>query len=300
MKCSMFIIVFFLSFAIFLPLVPDSHAAMIATKPTLCVSVFPPSTGGVVPQGAQRVPMLTLHLQASCGAPVMISGLTLRHVGFGAVSDLQSVYALAGVRRISRGLSVSARDPLHLRVGGVTVPACESLDLTVDADFSSTAQAAAEHGFALVSVETSGTAVVSLVAQQTLPVRNIVPSATSATITAQLLPVLTSIEYGANMVVARLSLASTGTDDQQILAITFHNDGSASDHDLQNFFLETNSGERVSQIVPQMDGRSSAFHSIPRSFLPAANSSSSISAPTSAPAAAVPFAGSSKNPPMWR
>lgn len=239
---------FVLGLVMFSPLVV--HAA---SSGQLSVTAQNQAAGSIA-LGALRVPMVTMRLHASCDAPVSLSSITVRHAGLGATSDIARIYLLSKTQRITRGLSVSARDPTVLTFQTVTVPACGSVDLTLVADISSAASPSSEHRFEIQSVGTTAQVALQSTTPASSPVR-IVPSASSAVINAELLPVLQSIYYGPRQTVARLSLKARGSRDQQVTAVTLHNDGSASNADLQNFYFETQDGKRVSGVTAQMDGR---------------------------------------------
>ncbi|MDD5623428.1 MAG: hypothetical protein PHI23_01820 [Candidatus Peribacteraceae bacterium] len=101
---------------------------------------------GSVPPGAQRVPMLLLTLSASCGEEIPVTGLTLRHRGMGETSDLEAVYVMRGGQRLTRGRTFSSRDGrLRIDLRDFSVPACGTSQLTVLADFASSAAPAGEH-----------------------------------------------------------------------------------------------------------------------------------------------------------
>jgi len=234
----------------FLLVVPAAAAA-----PTLSVTVAVPVRQSV-PQGAQRVPILTLLLAAPCGADRTVSSLTLRHAGLGAASDILRVYAMDGLKRISRTRSVPQRDPLVLRLSSVVVPSCGERTVSLFADFSRTAASGGEHRFSLTAVDAGGDATITEApASATMPALNVTPHAGQPSVTAEMKPVLTSVSYGADRIVARLLLTGGKTADQRILAVTFTNDGSARNTDLRNLYLETASRTRLSIAAPQMDGK---------------------------------------------
>jgi hypothetical protein len=66
---------------------------------------------------------------------------------------------------------------------------------------------------------------------------------------------LTPVYWGTDRIVARLLLSGGSSADQEVTAITFTNDGSAHDADMQNIYMETSSHQQLSEPVAQMDGR---------------------------------------------
>ena len=213
--------------------------------------------GGSVPLGAQRVPMLTLRMTASCGGDVRVASLTLQHRGLGSPQDIAGLYAfLNGVRR-SRSVAPGGKNgTATLTLRGVTVPACGTVSLEILGDVKSTAASSGEHAFSLVwagSVVTDPPVPVVLnlagdAAARTVPVGTVV-----GTVTADPLPLPNTLSYGAARTLARLRLTAKG-DDRRLIAITFVNDGSARDADLQNLFLETSGHTRLSPTVLTLQG----------------------------------------------
>ncbi|NOS66794.1 MAG: hypothetical protein HOO67_00265 [Candidatus Peribacteraceae bacterium] len=212
---------------------------------------------GSVPLGAQRVALLTLRATASCAADVRIASLTLEHRGLGSPQDIAGVYVFQNGARRSRSAVPSGKKgiaTLHLR--GITVPACKTMSIDILGDISSNAAASGEHAFSLVwsgNVVTDPVVPVTLnlageAASRTIPVG---PSIGS--VTAESLSLPNTLSYGSARTVARLRLTARGSD-QLITAITFVNDGSARDAELQNLFLETSGHSRLSPTTASLDG----------------------------------------------
>ncbi|MDD4318935.1 MAG: hypothetical protein PHW10_01250 [Candidatus Peribacteraceae bacterium] len=221
---------------------------------SLAVTARPSQALVSIPQGAQRVRMLSLRLQASCDADVQVTSLMMRHAGLGAVTDILRIYMLNGDRRISSAVSVPAREDRELRLRRFTVPACGSAEVTLAADFASTAQSGAEHRFSLAAVNADASVTIGADGQDPLSTLQVSPHTKQASVRVTFRDVLTSLYYGSNRTVARLLLTGIGSD-QRIRSITFTNEGSARDADLRNLFLETASGIRLSETVPHMDDR---------------------------------------------
>lgn len=235
-------------------LVPASALAALPGPPALTATVSVPAQGSI-PQGAQRVSMLTVALQASCASDVAVSSLEVRHGGLGSVRDLSRLYLMEGGRRASRGAVPNDQAPTMLRLRGFTVDACGTRILTVAADFSASAAAAGEHRLTLeeVSADAPARAIAAAASSSSVPRATITPGA-SAELSIEFLPVRTSVTYGANRTLARLRLENDGRRAQSVLAITFTNDGSARDADLQNLALYNSAGERISATAEVLDG----------------------------------------------
>lgn len=232
-------------------LLPSAVAKQLT--PSVSVTVVPMGVQGSIPQGAQRVTVLTLRLQATCDADVPVTAVTVRHAGLGSVQDFLRVYVLDGYTRVSATATVPARDPLSLRLRHIIVPACGTKTLTLSADFASDALSGGEHRFDLVRVDARGDVQVGSSSSSAANLR-VTPHANQSSVELGFRPVLTDVSYGAHRIVSRM-LVTGKVRDQELLSITFTNDGSASNADLQNLFLETSSQDSLSNPVAQMDGR---------------------------------------------
>ncbi len=232
---------------------PASALAALPGPPALTVAVVVPPQGSV-PQGAQRVSMLTLTLEASCASDVAVAALDVRHGGLGNVRDLARVYLMEGDRRVSRAAVPSDKAATTLRFRSFTVSACESRVITVAADLSPSAAAAGEHRLALEEVRADAPVqIVSVPVVASVPRATVTP-AVAAQISIEFLPVRTSVTYGSNRTLARVRLENDGRRAQSVRAITFTNNGSARDADLQNLALYSSSGERISTSIDALDG----------------------------------------------
>lgn len=205
-----------------------------------------------VPIGAQRVPMLSLSLQASCAGDAALQSLTLHHGGMGSTADMTAVYAVMGTKRLTRGRSFPSSDgPLTLVFSTpVIIPACTAASITVLADFSAEAPAAAEHSLLLRSADDvdAGDARVALQADGGSGVlRTAGPSQGSVSVV--FLPLLSRMSYGDRRTVSRLTVAASGSFDQLLDSVILTNDGSARGSDLIHLSLETQSGRALAQAA---------------------------------------------------
>ena len=234
--------------------------ATLAMAPTPSLATITTPSGsavnGSIARGAQRVPVLSITVEASCNtAPVRVTSLTVTHAGLGASTDIARVYVLLGFARITRSFPLPAHgEPLVLPLRNLTLSACESRNLTLAVDFSSDASIASEHVFSVTNVD-AGKASVSYVSSKQDATLNVGASGTPAMVAAELLPVLTPVSYGSQRTIARLSLQGTGGKDQRVTAITLTNNGSASDDNLQNLAWFLRTGEKISDAIPQLQGR---------------------------------------------
>jgi hypothetical protein len=235
-------------------------SAFAETSSSVTATITPLFGSTVVPQGAQRVPLAKVEVTAPCTENVTVSSLTFKRTGLGASSDFQRVYVMQAAVRKSRGIMLRSKESsTRVPLRSVSITKCNSAHLTVYADMSATADAGGQHSFEVTQVETSlGNAAITLAGSTNKKnALQITPSSSSdASVSAEFRPVLGDISYGQNVVVARLLLKNTGNSDLAVSSITFTNEGSASDKDLQNFLLETPRVKTLSKILPQMDGKS--------------------------------------------
>lgn len=251
--------------------------ALVAPLMLTVRSITIPNTS--VPRGAQRVPLLTISLSASCAGVATVSGIRVTHRGMGDQSEISAVYAMARGKRISRGRQFSSSDGqllLPLRPA-LVIPACQTTDVTIAADFSAEALAASEHTLLLLrpgDIE-AGSASVRILSPDTASATgdrdrrgSVIQTAGSAqgSVAVNFLPLLTRIRYGDGRTVARMTLSASDFD-QFVSAMTLTNDGSARDHDLQNLTLVTQRGVVLAR-TPALDGELVPFTLDPPFLLP--------------------------------
>lgn len=208
---------------------------------------------GTVPPGSQRVPMLQLLLSADCTDDVVIHTISVQRRGLGLSSDIEAIYALHHGARVSNARQISRRDGLiDINLRRFTVPKCSQEEMTIYADFSQTAAIAGEHRIELISVD-AGKATVRIDRK----LGSIRPPQTTAgapigQISVDYLDINERIHYGSRQRVTRFTLAADNRDDHLVKAITFTNNGSARDEDLQNLFIEFRN-RKVSTTARTMD-----------------------------------------------
>ncbi len=208
-----------------------------------------------VPPGAQRTEMLRLTLNADCSGDVSINTISVQRRGLGANTDIESIYIVHRGKRITRARSIARRDgSVDLNVRNFRLPACESEDIVVLADFSPDASPAGEHRFELRSVEAAGSTV-RIQQRVAAPGKRIRRTAGPAVgqITVDYLNLTRRVRFGARQIVSRFTVQADGRDDHILQAITFTNNGSASEEDLQNLYIGFRN-RRISTLVSQMSG----------------------------------------------
>lgn len=214
-----------------------------------------PSSLGSVPVGGSRIPMLTLTLQASCAGPATVRSITVHHTGIGATEDIARLYLLEGTTRVSRATTLQRTSgEAILRPTKFTIDACKTRTIQVAMDLSPSAAAGAEHGIALKAAEdVQSNAAVTLTATRAAATVSAAAYNAGSVSYAEVPLATRNVLFGKNRSLLRFSLKAVGTA-QSVQAITFTNDGSARDGDLQNLALYTSNGERVSEESVRLDG----------------------------------------------
>lgn len=216
------------------------------------LAVVQTSVSGSVPRGAQRVPFLSLAMTAGCDADVDVREVTVVHDGLGESADLLRVYATDGKRRLTRSRSIDASDrTATLRFfPELTVKACASKTIIIAADIAPDAAAAGEH---TLSVELGTDVAVRLSVPEVAPVATVRPKSVGA-VAVTFLDLLQPLRFGNSRTLARFRLEADGAADQEIHAITFTNDGKATDDDLRTLRVQNRRRETLTQTAASMDG----------------------------------------------
>lgn len=206
----------------------------------LDVEVISDSEPLSVAPGSQRVAMLTLHLRAHCKADVPISTISVQRRGMGSSEDIVGVYILSESRRLTNSFPIARRDGwVDLRLRSFVVPACQEREVIVAADFSPDAAPTGEHRFILYmprNIDAGGaTVTIEQTTRKVAVTRTVGPQV--GTISVTYLPLLKRVTYGNGRDVMRFQLEADGYDDHLLRSVTFTNEGSAREMDLQQIFL---------------------------------------------------------------
>lgn len=229
-----------------------------AAAPLLTVQPESVAAARSIPRGAQRVPMLRLRLRASCDGDVRLTSVTLRHRGLGDPQDVSSIYVFEGGARVSRAATVRGREGITtLQMRGFRVRACAERTVDILGDYAATAAVAGEHAFILrsssdVLLEAPGSVTLAAPSAASPAVRTAAKQTGEIAVEYPDLP--GPLSYGPGRTVARVRLRADGVRDQSIRAVTFTNQGSAADRDLQHLFLETGSHERLCGPTESLTG----------------------------------------------
>ncbi len=224
---------------------------------TLTVQALPRPSASVA-LGASRVPMLTVRLTASCTRDVSVASIAFRHKGLGNPRDIERIYAQKSGMRLTRSVPLTDKQGIgRLQFRGFAVKACATEAIDILADFSPSASAAGEHQLV---IESDGDVVTDP------PVRVLInPAGIAVTVpvgqpaglvSSELLPLPQALTYGSARTAARLRIRGDARNDLHLTSITFTNDGTALNDDVQNLFLETSGHTRLSATVPSLDGDS--------------------------------------------
>jgi hypothetical protein len=201
--------------------------------------------------------MLLLTFRADCSGDRVVEEIELMRKGLGLSADIAAVYAESAGLRVSTAPGVARDGAVQLRIRGFTVPSCSARDILIFVDYISTSNVAGEHRFELSGID----AIIAPGAQ--VRVEAAPGSAMSGVRTAgdqagrvaiDILKLLTFVRYGDNRVVMRLKFSAQGNIDQEIQRITFTNEGSASNADLQNIVLKDSRGHSISSVAKQLTG----------------------------------------------
>lgn len=233
-----------------------AFASILASVSTLTVIQQQPPTFSV-PRGAQHVPMLLLTFRADCSGDRVVEEIALLRKGLGASTDISAVYAEAAGLRVSTAPGIARDGAVQLRLKGFTVPTCSAKDLVLFADFSATSNVAGEHRFEIIegSDIIAPGAVVRVEAAPGASTSGVRTAGDQAgKVSIDYLKLLKSVRYGDNRVVMRLKFTVQGNIDHEVQRITFTNQGSARDTDLQNIVLKDSRGKQISSAAKQMTG----------------------------------------------
>lgn len=213
------------------------------------------------PAGAQRVSLLEIQLRATCEADVSIDAIEVTRKGLGAASDITSVYAIQGYNRLTNPRQVQRNGTARLRFRNFTVPACTTTSVTIAADFSDDAAIASEHWFTIASanaVQTEASVYLQATKNRKLNTRKPYTSGGTpvGTISVEYPALTKRVRYGTNQTVARFRLEADNRSHHHVHAITFTNNGSATDGDLQNLVVTTSANQKLSKTAAQLNNDS--------------------------------------------
>ncbi|HLD71589.1 MAG TPA: hypothetical protein VI873_03175 [Candidatus Peribacteraceae bacterium] len=240
---------FFLIFALLMP------SSSLAAGARLEVYIEPLIASITIARGAQRVPVLNLNMKASCDSAVSVESITVVHAGKGPESDILRIYALENGKRVSNTTTIDSDQTATLRFRSFSIPACKTKSLTFAVDISPDAAGLTQHQFMIELLTDIMTDAEVLGELDGLSSFTLAPNS-FGTINVEYLDLPRIVRYGNARIISRIRLVADRRDDHTISAITFINEGSARDRDLQNLALVSSRGEVLSMIAPQLSGES--------------------------------------------
>ncbi|MBI2463500.1 S-layer homology domain-containing protein [Candidatus Peregrinibacteria bacterium] len=132
----------------------DACDAVVVTVGDLTVSMGTVVANNTIPKGATAVKFLNVNLTAGAEADVKVSSLVFHRTGVGSVNDFSNVYLYNGDERLTSGKSISSdTNEAEFNNLGVTVPAGESVELSVKADTSTSATTGDQNAFEFTGVD---------------------------------------------------------------------------------------------------------------------------------------------------
>lgn len=224
----------------------------------LTVETHSPRSGSIAP-GSQRIQMIGLRMTADCTSDVPVHSISVQRRGLGANADIDSLYVSHRGARISREQDIARKDgSVQLRLRNFKIAACDSQDLAIVANYSSNASPAGEHRIELRGVD-AGKSFVRIERSSgnfTTPSRT--ASQSVGQVSVEYLRLTKPVRYGSKQLVSRFTLEADNKDDHSISAITMTNNGSATNEDLQNLYIEFRS-RRISTYASSLVGDKAVF-----------------------------------------
>ena len=215
--------------------------------------------GDTLPKGAIGAVLLSTDFTASCDDSVSVEHVTILHEGFGAVSDIDGVYAAINGARVSRKRTLDSEDQTaDIRFSSpLQVDPCETVTIDVVADFNSTASTSAEHD--LVVELPSDIFSNALDVTGNFPLRGNtfrIAAVTSGIVTIAYRTVSPDqVEVGdTGVVIGKFEVSVNSTEDQTFYSATFEQNSSASDGDYTNIAIRRTDGTVLTNTVAQSVG----------------------------------------------
>ena len=131
----------------------DADDGTPATGESMSVETLPLELSSVVNNGATGMPVLAMRLTGSVDTDVTVTSLVVRRMGAGLTSDISAVYVYDGDTRLTTGRTVNSSTHEATFTGlNITIPAGQSVDLTVMADLTAPGSYGT-HQFAVMSAD---------------------------------------------------------------------------------------------------------------------------------------------------
>lgn len=224
----------------------------------LVVEMHSPRSGSVAP-GSQRIEMLRLRITADCISDVEIESISVQRRGLGANNDIAALYVSHRGTRISREREISRRDgSVDLSFRNFMISACDSEDLSIVANYASTASPAGEHRIELRKIDAGNSHVrIEKVSGNFSQIQRTATRSVGQ-IAVDYLRVSKPVRFGSKQLLSRFTLEADSRDSHLIKTITFTNNGSATNEDLQNLYIEFRS-RRISSVARYLKNDRAVF-----------------------------------------
>ena len=238
----------------------SGYTSFVQGNGTLEVSLAASSpVGDTVPRGAVGVVMMSADFTASCEDSVAIENLTILHEGFGAVTDIDGVYAAINGARVTRKRTIDSEDQTsNLRFSSpLILDPCETVTVDIVADLTTSAIASSEHNLVIeLPSDIFGNA---QSVTGNFPLRGDsfrVAAVTSGTVTLSYRSISPNqVQVGdIGVVVGKFEVSVNSTEDQTFYSMTLEQNSSASDGDIVNIAARRTDGTILTNTVSQTVG----------------------------------------------
>ncbi len=227
----------------------------------LTVAVSAPTQAKItIAKGAQRVPMLSLDLTASCDDDIRITSIGLQHHGMGKASNIRGVYFSDASRRLSRSTTFDRATSLaSTRFSNLLIARCDTVHMDLLVDFSPHADAGSEHAIDIVKNMIQSSAAGVTVTQDTTKQTIALSPVSAPILEMSFLGSPSRVSFGLYRTVARLQIRNVSSDAIEIKKLTLTNNGTARDYDLRSLSLESTKGDHISEVQPHMRAHAVSF-----------------------------------------
>lgn len=235
---------------------PTVSASPTAT-PTPIISPTPtPVSGGVsfsvasdtpaattIPKGATGVTFLKFNVSNTNSIPVVITTVTVKRTGPGAVNDIANVYLFNGSNRLTFGRTFNSSTNEAVFTGlNVSIPANSSLGLSVLADISASASTGSVHAFGVTNLTASSFTATGSAQGNSMTIAGV----SAGTITIARTGTLTNPQIGAqDAEMAQFQLTAGSSENLKVQRITLTNAGNINSSNLTDLKLKDRSSNTV-------------------------------------------------------
>ncbi len=233
------------------------HTSIPKSSGTLELSLNPNTPlGDTIPKGAVGIALLSVDFTASCSDDIQVEGLTVIHEGQGSQADISAAWLSVNGARVSRTRVFDSEDQTaDVRFSRpLLIEACETVTVDFMADFTSTASTNGRHNYV---VELASDILSN--AQQvtgTFPIRGetFEVAAVSSGIVTVTYRSVTPNQIDVNdkdAIVGKWEFSVDSVEDQTFYSVTLEQQGTSSDGDLVNIYIQRTDGTPLTDTVAQ-------------------------------------------------